>query len=209
MSKMDTQNPKFRRYSSEQRRQMLIEAGLACLSRGGMLEFTIDKICAEADVSRGLITHHFKSKEGLLTAVYATMYERMVTLVVPSDVRLPDIVSMTNAMFDPRLFGRESVNVWLALWGEIANNAELMREHRRQYGAFRRSISAAIRRVAKARPRRQSGTAGDDVYLAGRWALARAMRRSRPDVGEGGAGFLFPNARGVPGALGAQSQVLM
>ena len=139
MSKMDTQNPKFRRYSSEQRRQMLIEAGLACLSRGGMLEFTIDKICAEADVSRGLITHHFKSKEGLLTAVYATMYERMVTLVVPSDVRLPDI--------------RESVNVWLALWGEIANNAELMREHRRQYGAFRRSISAAIRRVAKARDR--------------------------------------------------------
>lgn len=153
MSKMDTQNPKFRRYSSEQRRQMLIEAGLACLSRGGMLEFTIDKICAEADVSRGLITHHFKSKEGLLTAVYATMYERMVTLVVPSDVRLPDIVSMTNAMFDPRLFGRESVNVWLALWGEIANNAELMREHRRQYGAFRRAISAAIRRVAKARDR--------------------------------------------------------
>ena len=28
-----------------------------------------------------------------------------------------------------------------------------MREHRRQYGAFRRSISAAIRRVAKARDR--------------------------------------------------------
>ena len=69
--------PKYNRMTSEQRSASLVQAGLACLARGGILEFTIDNICNEAGVSRGLITHHFKSKDGLLVAVYRAMYERL------------------------------------------------------------------------------------------------------------------------------------
>lgn len=69
--------PKFSRLTSDQRRAALIAAGLACLARGGILEFTIDNVCREAGVSRGLITHHFKSKDGLLVAIYRSMYDKL------------------------------------------------------------------------------------------------------------------------------------
>ena len=62
--------PKFSRLTPDQRRAALIAAGLACLARGGILEFTIDNICREAGVSRGLITHHFGSKDGLLSLIH-------------------------------------------------------------------------------------------------------------------------------------------
>lgn len=67
--------PKYTRLTSEERRAELIAAGLACMARGGIQEFTVDRICAEAGVSRGLITHHFGSMNGLLAAVYASMYQ--------------------------------------------------------------------------------------------------------------------------------------
>ena len=35
--------------------------------------FTIDRICREAKVSRGLINHYFKSKDDLLVAAYEAM----------------------------------------------------------------------------------------------------------------------------------------
>ena len=81
--------PRFRRYSSETRAAMLVDASLVCLARGGILDFTIDSICREAGVSRGLITHHFGSKDGLLAAVYATMHDRLLSTIAPAAAQSP------------------------------------------------------------------------------------------------------------------------
>jgi len=152
-AKQQTAAPKYRRYSSEQRGAMLIEAGLACLAKGGILGFTIDQICREAGVSRGLITHHFKSKDGLLAAVYATMYERTLQRIAPESGEEPGIVDIIQAEFHPDVFTRENITIWLSLWGAIATNPVLRDEHRKQYGAYRKGIARALRRTAKARGR--------------------------------------------------------
>ena len=81
IKKKTSAQPKFVRQSAEARREMLIDAGLACLARDGILGFTIDRICTEAKVSRGLITHHFKSIDGLLAAVYETMYGKALAII--------------------------------------------------------------------------------------------------------------------------------
>lgn len=122
----------------------MIKAGLACLARGGILEFTIDNICKEAGVSRGLITHHFKSKDGLLVAVYRSMYVRMLDVLERPQARKPHLLFMLDTMFAPDFFSRDELNIWLALWGEIVNNPALRREHRRQYTRYRRGIEAAF-----------------------------------------------------------------
>ena len=62
---------------------MLVDAGLACLARGGITAFTIDNICREANASRGLVTHHFGSKDGLLAACYSQMYDRLTAALQP------------------------------------------------------------------------------------------------------------------------------
>lgn len=143
--------PKFSRLSPGQRRAALIAAGLACLARGGILEFTIDNVCREAGVSRGLITHHFQSKDGLLVAIYRSMYDKLhqgVEAPQPPGARLRGLV---ETMFAPALFSREELNIWLALWGEIVNNPALKREHRRQYARYLRNLEAVLAEVVAAR----------------------------------------------------------
>jgi AcrR family transcriptional regulator len=146
--------PKFARQSAEARREMLVEAGIACLAKDGILGFTIDRICAEARVSRGLITHHFKSIDGLLAAVYDTMYGKVLAVIEePGVATTPEarLVDIIDAMFSREFFNRESLNIWLALWGEIANNPALLKVHRKQYARYRADIERALLDVAKAR----------------------------------------------------------
>lgn len=156
--------PRFRRYPSEVRAAMLVEAGLACLARGGITAFTVDNICREAGASRGLITHHFGSKDGLLAAVHAAAYAPVLAGIAAA----PDLTALIGRMFAPAHFNRESLNIWLALWGEIATNPGLQAEHRRHYAAYRDAVVAAI--VAHGRAVDAGVLAGAIIALAdGLW----------------------------------------
>lgn len=135
--------PRFRRYTAEQRRAMLIAAGLRCLSDGGITAFTIDRICAEAEASRGLVTHHFGSKDGLLAACYAQMYDDALRLALPE--KGTDLASMVIALFDETLVGPGTLHAWLALWGEVGRNPQLMAAHRLWYDRFKARVAATIR----------------------------------------------------------------
>jgi AcrR family transcriptional regulator len=138
--------PRFRRYPADQRATMLVNAGLACLARGGLQAFTVNNISAEAGASRGLIAHHFGGKDGLLSAVYAAAYRNFLSVLMPDDA--PDLRSLLDAAFSDDLFRRDPLNIWL--WGEIAVNPRLRAEHRRQYGALLARMEAAIARHAAA-----------------------------------------------------------
>ena len=146
-----TPGPKYTRLTSEDRRAALEEAALVCMARGGILEFTIDKVCTQAGVSRGLITHHFQSKDGLLVAVYAKMYARSMAAIDAPRPGKARIVAMIDASFAPAMFSREVLNIWLTLWGEIANNPVLQAEHRRQYATYVADVTAALDEIALAR----------------------------------------------------------
>lgn len=141
---MTDKPPKFRRYTAETREAMLVQAGLICLARGGITAFTIDNICTEAKASRGLIAHHFGSKDGLLAAVYSAAYAPFLAEVAPLEGPPPTLGQLISAAFSDALFARDNLNVWLALWGEIAVNPALRDAHRRHYAAYRASVARAI-----------------------------------------------------------------
>ena len=143
--------PKYSRLTSLSRRAALEEAALVCMARGGILEFTIDKVCRQAGVSRGLITHHFQSKDGLLVAVYANIYAKSMAAIDAPRPGLARIAAMIEASFAPDMFSREVLNIWLTLWGEIANNPVLQAEHRRQYATYVADVTTAIDELAAAR----------------------------------------------------------
>lgn len=138
--------PRFRRYTAEQRAAMLVDAGLACLARGGIQAFTVDNICARAQASRGLIAHHFGGKDGLLAAVYVAAYRNFLSVLMPDEAT--DLRSLIDAAFSDDLFRKDPLNIWLALWGEVAVNPVLRAEHRAQYGAYLARMEAAIARHA-------------------------------------------------------------
>lgn len=151
---------RFTRLSSEDRRAQLMDVALAGLARGGIQEFTVDRICAAAGVSRGLILHHFGSMAGLLAAVYARLYRETTPdlTALPPETRIDALIEGT---FAPKAFNRDTLNAWVALWGQIANTAALRDEHRRQYQAYLAQVSEAIAALAEAR-----GKAVDALALA-------------------------------------------
>ena len=128
--------PRFTRLSAADRRLMLIEASLACMAEGGMASFTVDRVCARAGVSRGLVAHHFGSMAGLLAATYGHLYAK----AVPTLAHLPQtgarLDGLLDALFDPAQFNRPALNIWLSMWGAISNTPELMAEHRRHYALY-------------------------------------------------------------------------
>ena len=145
--------PRFRRYAPDIRAAMLIEAGLACLARGGITAFTIDNICREAGASRGLVTHHFGAKEGLLAAVYAAAYQPMLESLTRQTATgaSPDLATLIDRLFAPENFNPASLNIWLALWGEIATSPALQAEHRKHYALYRDAVAQGLQNLALAR----------------------------------------------------------
>lgn len=140
------------------RRQLLIDAAIRCLGEGGMAAFTINRICQEAKVSRGLINHHFDGKDDLLTCVYDTLTAFLATSAESS--LAADAVSpverlnmLIDANFAQNAAEPSQLRAWLALWGEVSTNPGLQALHRERYGQYRANLTAAIKAIAKERGR--------------------------------------------------------
>lgn len=143
-------NIAYRRKSVTERRRELIDAGIACLGEGGMSGFTIDRICRQAGVSRGLINHHFKSKDDLLLNIYAGMTEH---LLIDAQQQTPRdfLREIIDYNFDERTFNASNLRAWLAIWGEIAGNQALFALHRRRYEGYHSRIAAALSEITVGR----------------------------------------------------------
>ncbi|WP_442579665.1 TetR/AcrR family transcriptional regulator [Mesorhizobium sp. ASY16-5R] len=155
--------PRFSREQADVRRAMLIEAAARCLSRGGIGAFTINSICREAGVSRGLINHHFDSLDALLVEVYkSSLYASVNAHIAEARQRRAmnadwppqqALVALVRSNFSPVYFSRANLLLWLSLWGEIAVNPRLQAAHSELYNAYRAELAEDIAAVARSRGR--------------------------------------------------------
>ena len=153
--------PRFSREAPELRRAMIVEAATRCLARGGIGGFTVDSICREAAISRGLINHYFDSLDGLLVEVYRmSMYKNVNTHIEEAKRRREEnqdwppgkaLVELIRSNFLPKYFSGDNLLLWLSLWAEIAVNPRLKAAHRELYNAYRFELSEDIAAVAAAR----------------------------------------------------------
>ncbi len=137
----------YQRKTAQQRRSELINAGIACLGEGGMTAFTIDQICKQAGVSRGLINHHFKSKEELLVSIYAQMTDYLVRDRAKVSAK-QQIAGFIDSSFDPGSFNKSNLRAWLAIWGQVATQRELKSLHQKRYLLYRQQLVAALSVIA-------------------------------------------------------------
>lgn len=164
---------RFTREAPDVRRRQLVEAATRCLAKGGIAAFTVDRICKEAGISRGLINHYFPSKDDLLIAVYeSSLYETVTGHIAklnepPRNARPEDRLGMVvEATVHPSYFAEPRLLVWLALWGEVAVNRKLQAAHRALYDAYRATLAREIEAVAKARGREVDAPALARSFIA-------------------------------------------
>lgn len=141
---MTKPTPRFNRLSAADRRMALIEASLACMADSGIAGFTVDKVSERANVSRGLITHHFGGMSGLLAAIYEHLYAQVIPPAAPLLPGKTRLDALIEVLFDPQFFNRPALNTWLTMWGVIANTPDLAEAHRQQYGDYIATVAGII-----------------------------------------------------------------
>jgi len=125
------------RETPEVRRAMLIEATTRSIAKHGYASTTIERICEEAGVSRGLVNHHFGSKEELILQSYQQLCSDWAyyTKDMVDESSEPELAlrAAVERNFDPKLFKREYLSIWLGFWSAIPKSAELRKADRALY----------------------------------------------------------------------------
>ena len=163
-SDMADGEPKYRRVPPALRREHLIASTLACLAEQGAAGMSIRRIAAQAEVSVGLINHHYAHLEDLVAEAYETLATGILRSIVEAveaaapepRVRLSAFigVSFSGAVLDPR-----HLSAWLVFWSMIRHSAAMKAVRDRTNANYRRALRGLLKDVA-------AGSATIDVRLA-------------------------------------------
>src|SRR5262249_13485514 len=131
------------------RRQQLIDATIASISRYGLAETTVQRISRAAGVSSGIIHHYFGGKDELLEATMRRLLQLLREDVVRglAAARTPE--APPRAILEAKLassqFQGEVVNAWLAFWAEVPHVPALARLQRLNARRLRSNLLFSLR----------------------------------------------------------------
>lgn len=142
------------RMEPNKRKQLLIQATIDCLKKYGFQGTSVRKICAQAQVSVGLINHHYSSKNELIADTYQQLSESILkgleAVCKPYQDRPREQLSafirqsFTQDFLDPQL-----MDLWITFWGATRNTHTIQAVHDKSYGAYRQLLFEALEGLAK------------------------------------------------------------
>jgi TetR/AcrR family transcriptional regulator, transcriptional repressor of bet genes len=147
------------REAPDVRRRALVQAAMRSIAKYGFAGTTIGVICAEAQVSRGLINHHFGSKEELLRQAYQDLCEEWAFQardVLLESHRDPEekLRAMIRVNFGPTVFKQEHLGIWVGFWSAISKSPALKKLNRELYKQDRDAYERAFEEIARLRGRK-------------------------------------------------------
>jgi AcrR family transcriptional regulator len=113
-----------KRRTPEQARTELLDAAERLLSEHGPDAIGLRDVAREARVSHGLITHYFKTYEGLVEAVFARRTERLAQTVVGTFRRTegqPDVTALVQLLL---ALVSEPMHLRLVAWATLSGRAQ-------------------------------------------------------------------------------------
>lgn len=137
------------------RRKSLIDATTRSIAKYGYAGTTIERICTEAGVSRGLINHHFGSKDELILQSYKQLCDEWAYYTQdmmegggePEDV----LRAAIERNFNTRTFKPEYLSIWLGFYSVIPKSPELRKLDRALYRLDLKNFEALFERLARKR----------------------------------------------------------
>ena len=154
-----------RRAETERR---LLDAAMRLVAAGGVRAVTLAAVGDEAGYSRGIVSHHFGSRQALMDAVAREVQRRFAPHHV-TGTGLERVLGLVDAYLAD-LAGRDfDARVFLVLWTEaIASDEELRPVFAERDAAFRQGWEDAIRAgVADGSIRPDADPEAAAVMLAG------------------------------------------
>jgi AcrR family transcriptional regulator len=144
------------REAPDVRRKSIIQAVMRSIAKFGFAGTTIGSICAEAQVSRGLINHHFGTKEELLRQAYKDLceeWEFQTRDILLETNRDPEekLRAMIRVNFGPILFKQEHLGIWIGFWSVVGKSAALKKLNRELYKQDRKAYEQTFEEIARKR----------------------------------------------------------
>jgi TetR/AcrR family transcriptional regulator, transcriptional repressor of bet genes len=145
---------KFRREPPEARREELIAATLACLSKFGHAGVSVRRISATAGVTMGLINHHFPGIDALVAAAYESLALRLLRRsherALARDAQPRRCLhAFFAASFAPEALDPALFRTWLVFWSLVPHSAEMRAVHERTYAETRAALEALLSRLKR------------------------------------------------------------
>lgn len=139
----------FTRASPDQRKKELIQATLELISAKGVHAATVRAIARKANVSQGLIRHHFSSKEELVSAAYEFHMQEMMTTSfktaeLSADTAVKRLARFINDTLMPPVVDHQTVAIWAGFLQLIQHNPRIRTIHEKTYLLFRDRIELLI-----------------------------------------------------------------
>lgn len=143
--------PKGREAIKAWNHNKIIEASIEVVAKYGIAGTTISRVVDLADVSRGLVNIHFKSKEILLKEALNYMfaeYNNTIDIAVEKAGQNPvdQIKAIINTDFDPKILNKKNMGVWFAFRAQIRS----MPEHLEMVDTRDKSLTDHLIRIFKA-----------------------------------------------------------
>ena len=153
---MTAAEPRFTRDLPEIRRRKLIEATAQCLAEFGHAGTSVRAVAAKANVSPGLVAHHFKGIDGLIVATYDHVGRQVAeTLTAAMDAAPEDAESQLRAFieasFRPPVLDRDLLAIWLSFWSLVRRDPGVRKVHKKVYADYRRRLEELIANISAAR----------------------------------------------------------
>jgi DNA-binding transcriptional regulator YbjK len=122
--------PAQRRKDPESRRQELAEAAGRLAISDGLGQITARKVADEVKVYPGLVTHYFKTSDGLIAAAFAAAVESRRSRHVNSAIGYGDALEQLKTFLDGVTDPRDDAYalLWLDAWRESTRRAALQYE---------------------------------------------------------------------------------
>lgn len=161
----------------EVRRLRLIEATIECLKRYGHEGLSVRRISAEAGVSIGLINHHFPTKNALVAEAYrhfnAQLNQGVIDAMEHAQSARGRLRALFRAIFSPPNLDRDTLTVWIVLWGLYHHSREIQKVHAEAYGGYvemlREALAALQKEAGKFRMNLRLAAIGTQALLDGLW----------------------------------------
>ena len=159
---MTQPEPKFRREPPEQRREALIDATLSLIAEHGIAGATVRAIAGQAEVTQGLIRHHFSSKDDLVLAAYEHHMRRMTEMTAEGAERAgasarARLAGFVTAGLAPPVLDPGAVTLWAGFLNKVREDARMRGIHDRTYRDFRDRLEGLIGAALRAAGRDPDG----------------------------------------------------
>ena len=147
------------RETPEVRKKLLIEAAMRSIAKYGYAGTTIETICREGQVSRGLVNHHFGSKEELIRQSYKALRDEWMTQThgsVLGSTNEPEdkLRAMIRVSFGPTMFKQEYLGIWAGFWSAIGKSPALRKLNRELFDKDREAYQQIFEEIASKRGRK-------------------------------------------------------